>query len=294
MPMPGTYVLAVSGGVDSMAMLHHLHQANPGNWKLVVAHMDHGIRQDSAVDRRLVQAKTKEYGLPFVYKEASLGAEASEALARQARYDFLRQVQRASDARAVVTAHHQDDLLETAIINILRGTGRKGLTALNSRQDTVRPLLDTPKEALIAYAKDQGLVWREDSTNKDQKYLRNYIRARLMPQLNADARQRLLEHIDQLSKINQQLDKSITSQLMAQSSSGSLDRQWFGQLPHIVAREVMASWLRVNGLRSFDRRTLERLVIAAKTSQPNRRYPVIANAYLRVNKHVLALELGER
>src|SRR4051794_19867846 len=121
LPKPGSYVVAVSGGVDSMALLHYL-QTRPGI-KLTVAHFDHGIRDDSPEDRKLAQEVAKSYKLPFVYHEGRLGGEASEATARAARYDFLNKVRRSSQAQAIITAHHQDDLLETAILNMLRGTG---------------------------------------------------------------------------------------------------------------------------------------------------------------------------
>src|SRR5882724_1815869 len=132
---PGRYVVATSGGVDSMALLHLLYQMSrdsDAGWWLTVAHFDHGIRSDSAEDRQLVQAIARQYGLPFVYDEGRLGPGASEATARQARYSFLHQVLGASGARAIMTAHHQDDVLETAIFNLIRGTGRKGLTSLGN------------------------------------------------------------------------------------------------------------------------------------------------------------------
>src|ERR1700712_59168 len=99
---PGTYILAVSGGVDSMVLLHVLAQ-QPG-LQLVVAHLDHGIRTDSAQDRQLVQKTARRLDVPFVYHEAKLGSDASEAAARQARYQFLRTAQQAAGARAIVTA----------------------------------------------------------------------------------------------------------------------------------------------------------------------------------------------
>lgn len=294
LPMPGTYVIAVSGGVDSMALLHNLHTNNPGEWKLIVAHLDHGIREDSFEDRRVVQTAAAHYGLPFVYHEAHLGPGASEAAAREARYDFLRNVQRSSGARAIVTAHHQDDFLETAILNLMRGSGRKGLTALASRHDTVRPLLHVPKEALVAYAKDQGLRWREDITNVDETYLRNYIRARITPRLDTKARRQLLDHLHDLTNLNQDIDSLIFGHLHQQSIGGTIDRRWFNHLPHQVAREVLAGWLRAHGVRGFDSGTIERLVVAAKVSQPERRYPVTGGVYLRVSADLLALEVAER
>lgn len=262
--------------------------------ELVVAHFDHGIRDDSARDRRLVEAFAKANGLKFVYEEAKLGVGASEAKARAARYRFLRKALKDTDSSAIITAHHQDDVLETAIINILRGTGRKGLTSLGNQTDLLRPLLWVPKRDLVAYAKDQGLKWHEDSTNRDDAYLRNYVRHRLLERFDGDSRSRLLEIIAGLSETNRELDTLLVKQLRAQPVSGTLDRQWFNQLPHAAAREVMAAWLRLNGSRGFDSKMLERLVIAAKTAKVGKMFPVQAGVNLKINADNLALSGHER
>lgn len=296
LPTPGGYVVAVSGGVDSMALLHFLRQeaAAHGLWKLTVAHLDHGMREDSSKDRQLVQDIAGQYGLPFVYKEAGLGTGESEAKAREVRYDFLRQVRQASDARAIITAHHQDDVLETAIINLLRGTGRKGLTALSSRHDIKRPFLGIAKKDIIAYAKQQDLTWREDITNQNEAYTRNYVRHRLLNRFTESARAELCHHISDLQKTNHELDSLLTTQLHFQAQAGTLDRRWFNQLPHAVAREVLAAWLRAHGLRDFDRRTLERLVVAAKVAPAGQMFPVRTGRHLRVESKNLALTVPER
>ncbi|HEY5152508.1 MAG TPA: tRNA lysidine(34) synthetase TilS [Candidatus Saccharimonadales bacterium] len=296
LPKPGGYVVAVSGGVDSMALLHMLQAKSrqEDGWKLVVAHLDHGIRPDSADDRRLVQATARDYRLPFVYHEGRLGAGAGEAEARTARYDFLGGVRQASGARAIVTAHHQDDLLETAIINILRGSGRKGLTALSDRPDMARPLLKVPKSELVAYARDQGLRWLEDSTNQDETYLRNYVRRRLLPRFKAADRARLRQIINDLSRTNHELDTLLVNQLHMQTMAGRLDRQWFSHLPHAVAREVMAAWLRAHAAAGFDSKTLERLVVYAKTAAAGKTFPVQAGFNMLVLPDHLALASLER
>ncbi len=292
LPTPGKYVLAVSGGVDSMVLLDMLrHQ--PG-LILTVAHLDHGIRGDSAEDRQLVQQAARRHGLPFVYHEEKLGAGASEAAARTARYAFLRRVQRASGARAIITAHHQDDVLETAILNLMRGSGRKGLTSLGSRHDIERPLLHIPKKDLIAYARDQGLVWREDSTNHNLEYQRNYVRQRLLPRFDEAARTQLLELISDLRTINYELDALLATQLHLQTIGGTLDRQWFNQLPHGVARETMAAWLRAHAAGGFDSRLLERLVVAAKVAAPGKVFDVFQGVKLHIESQYLALQVPER
>ncbi len=292
LPTPGSYVVAVSGGVDSMALLDMLRR-QPG-LELVVAHFDHGIRDDSAEDRKLVQAFAKDNDLRFVYEEGRLGVSASEAKAREARYGFLRKVLNYTDSMAIITAHHQDDVLETAVINILRGSGRKGLTSLGNQTDLLRPLLRVPKRDLVAYAQDHGLKWREDSTNQDETYLRNYVRRRLLTRFDDDGRARLWQIITDLSKTNQELDTLLVKQLQAQPVSGTLDRQWFNHLSHAAAREMMAAWLRLHGSRGFDSKTLERLVVAAKVAAPGKVFPVQAGVNLRVNTEHLALTGPER
>lgn len=298
---PGRYVVAVSGGVDSVALLHLLHAKNLAaaasgkpKSKLIVAHFDHGIRPDSAEDRKLVQAMAKAYGLQFVYDEAKLGPNASEAAARLVRYKFLRSVQKASKSRAIITAHHQDDLIETAILNILRGSGRKGLTALSSRPSLLRPALHIPKTALIDYAKDQGLIWHDDSTNSDPKYMRNYIRQYLLPKVDEQSKQNLRDIITKLQVQNFELDKTLINMLHQQTKAGKIDRNWFNHLPHSVAKEVMATWLRVHGWTQVNRRGLEKLVVAAKVAQPGKEFPLSKNHSLKVGAKYLALTDTER
>lgn len=289
---PGVYVVAVSGGVDSVALLHYL-QSQP-NLKLTVAHFDHGIRGDSEQDRKLVARLAQGYNLPFVFSEGRLGLGASEAVAREARYRFLREVAATVGARAIVTAHHQDDIIETAIINILRGTGRKGLTSLGSSHDFKRPVAHISKPTLVAYAKDNGLVWREDSTNMDQRYLRNYVRHNLANRIVADDRQNFLQNVDALRQTNEELDELLTQTLKAQLANNTIDRNWFIQLPHAVAKEIIATWLRTNGIRDFDKKTLERLVVAAKTGRSGAAFDVLHGVRIWVGIDSLALRGNER
>lgn len=288
----GKYVLAVSGGVDSVSLLRAAKDL-PGV-VLVVAHFDHGIRADSGDDRLFVERLAGNYGLPFVYKEGGLGRSASEAEAREARYRFLHDIRREQRARAIVTAHHRDDVLETAVINLLRGSGRKGLTALSGREHIERPLLDIPKSEILAYAEARGLEWREDSTNRDTDYLRNYVRHRLLPRFDDADRQRLWEIITGLRTTNAELDGLIAGQLAAQPGAGKLDRGWFIGLPHAVAVETLAAWLRGNGLRDFDKRTLERLAVAAKTAAAGKTFDVFKGTVMSVGAHDLALRGPDR
>lgn len=283
---PGSYVVAVSGGVDSVALLDVLRNL-PGV-KLTVAHYDHGIRSDSHLDRELVQAMAKQYRLPFVFHEGRLGNGASEALARSKRYEFLEQVKRAVRADAIITAHHQDDVIETAVINLLRGTGRKGITALKSHRHLVRPLLAVPKDDIRAYARDQGLLWREDSTNQDETLLRNYVRRVILPKLGPAGRQTLLNHINHLSVVNRAIDNDLMIYLHLQPARQTLDRAHFAQLPHSVAREVLAQWLRSHQI-NFDSKSIEAIVIKSKTLAPGKRIDLDAHHRLLIGNDSIVL-----
>jgi tRNA(Ile)-lysidine synthase len=287
----GKYIVAVSGGVDSVVLLHAL-QGRP-ELQLVVAHFDHGIRPDSAQDKLFVQKLAQQHGLPFVTARAELGQGASEATARQARYQFLREVLKTEAAQAMVTAHHQDDLLETAVINMIRGTGRKGLSSLGQTSDLKRPLLGIPKKDLLRYAKEHNLQWREDSTNQDDTYLRNHIRHNVLPRLSEAKRQELLKHITDAAQQNKMLDE-LFKQYLSEQADNQLNRRQFIMLPHDVAREVMATWLRANQLSGFDKKTLERAVWAAKTFHSGQQTAMLAGAYLVVQADSLALTRPER
>lgn len=296
---PGVYVVAVSGGVDSMVLLDLLiEQGNSSQltahssmsrWRFIVAHYDHGIRPDSQLDRELVQKTAERYRLPFVYDEGNLGPKASEATARKARYNFLQRVQASAGAQAIITAHHQDDLIETAILNLLRGTDRKGLSALKSTKQLIRPLLDVSKKELLAYAKTHKLKWREDPTNTDTRYLRNHIRANVVPKLTIKQRQSFINLLAKSRANNTRLDLEIANFLQSQGGSQALDRQAFIDLPHAVAREVMAGWLRQHGIREFDKKSLERLVRAAKTYTPGKQADIDASHKLEIGRQQLKL-----
>ena len=285
---PVSYVVAVSGGVDSVVLLHILARSLPAE-QLVVAHFEHGIRDDSADDLHFVGQLADRYGLRFEFERAGLGKGASEALARQARYDFLRRTKDAHGATHIVTAHHENDVLETAIINLLRGTGRKGLSSLRSHSDLYRPLLSTPKSHIVAYAKKHGLDWHEDSTNASQDYLRNYVRQRIIPKFDDVAKARLRQIITSAHRANAEIDDLLAEQLQSRLQGRHMDRKWFILLPHAVAKEIMASWLRRVGIANFDRRFLEHIVVAAKTFTPGKRFMITSNLAMAVSQDMLTI-----
>lgn len=277
---PGKFVLAVSGGVDSMALLDLL-ASQPGV-QLVVAHFNHGIRPDAGKDEELVRCTAKKLGLPFAVGHGRLGVAASEDQARQARYTFLHKVAKEHSALAIITAHHQDDLVETAILNLMRGTGRRGLSSMLDNPSVLRPLAAISKKDILAYAKNNNLAWREDSTNTDIKYLRNYVRAQVIPKLTAMQKSELLENIDNVAKMQQEATELIATISQSMVKRHHIDRQMYSSLPTKLENELMVFWLRQKRAE-FDRQTVKRLTLGLKTAKAGTRLPVAKGLTLTVD-----------
>ncbi|HEY3221813.1 MAG TPA: tRNA lysidine(34) synthetase TilS [Gemmatimonadales bacterium] len=184
---PGEALVAVSGGADSVALLDLLSGvATELRLTLVVAHVDHGISSDSRTVGRSVKTLAQKYGLPFETIELHLGPDTTETEARRARYAWLRDVQRRRGATYVVTAHHEDDQLETIVLRSLRGSAPAGLAGIapRARGGLVRPLLPFTRRELLAYVTDRGLPIYDDPANADPRHLRSWVRATLLPLLN--------------------------------------------------------------------------------------------------------------
>lgn len=284
---PGKYVVAVSGGVDSVVLLDVLSKLK-GKYELVVAHYDHGIRPGSKQDRLFVGDLAKKYGLDFYFEEGSLGPKASEALAREKRYKFLMKVKDKAGSDGIVTAHHRDDLLETAVINVARGTKRKGLTSLKSTAEVKRPLLDLSKRDLMAYARKHGLDWREDETNSDEKYLRNHIRQSVLPKLDKSQKNELLGAIRTTEALSKQIDDLLIVLGQRIFEDGRIKRNGFAALPHEISKELLADWLRKKQI-AFDSAGLERLVIFAKTAKAGAKTDIEKDCSLKINKDSISL-----
>jgi tRNA(Ile)-lysidine synthase len=184
---PGEALVAVSGGPDSVALLDVLNAITPAlGVTLAVAHADHGIQSDSPTVRQSVAALAKRYGLPFESTELHLGRETTETEARHARYAWLRDVQKRRGATYIVTAHHEDDQVETILLRGLRGSAPAGLAGISARGrgGLVRPLLPFTRSELVAHVTERGLPVYDDPANRDPRHLRSWIRTTLLPLLN--------------------------------------------------------------------------------------------------------------
>ena len=227
------YIVAVSGGVDSVVLLHKLVMA--GEHELIVAHFDHGIRPESDADARFVEGLAQSHGLEFQLRREVLGARASEALARERRYAFLHELTEQYDAQ-IVTAHHQDDVVETIAINLIRGTGWRGLAVFGSHNNIVRPLLDMTKQEIYDYALRHTLEWVEDETNQTDDYLRNRLRKKLT-RLPIATRRKLLGLWQRQLALRSEIEHE--EQIILAKTSGQYSRYFFTHIPDDVAVELL-------------------------------------------------------
>ncbi len=279
-----TFILAVSGGVDSVVLLHRLMANKPLKIQYIVAHFDHGIRKDSAADAKFVQSLADRYDLPCVIGQGKLGAKASEADARSARYAFLRELMRKHKAEKIVTAHHQDDLLESMVLGMMRSSGYRSLVPM-SATDVLRPLIHKRKPELVEYAKQHKLSWRDDPSNTDETYLRNYVRKHVMPKLEP-ARQKLLQ-------INVELkDKLVDIDMRTASlvpTNNTLSRPRYVIMPYRVLCEVSRAWLQRSGVQEVDRSMINRMAIAIKTLPVGKKVDIAKGLWLESQPQVLLL-----
>lgn len=263
------------------------------NWPddFVVAHLDHGIRPESAADAAFVKKRCKDYGVRCIISAAKLGSGISEEIARMARQIFFDSVVVDWDLKCTkqslrrlrwtgqteqyeirrVTAHHQDDLLETAIMFMLRGTGWRGLASMTD-DEIIRPLLDWTKVEITKYMLEHDLPWVQDQTNFSPQYFRNRIRMMLESWPDSD-KARLLSLIDDQRQLVPSIDKATTdyicnhAQLATSNGAAEINRYDIIMLPDNVALEV----LRLLTSGNLTRPQLTKLLLFIRTAKPNKK-----------------------
>lgn len=252
------YLVAVSGGVDSVVLLDMLVKRQQA--ELIVAHFDHGIRPDSRGDAEFVERLATLYGVSFVSKREELGKGASEELARARRYAFLREQAKKHKA-IIVTAHHKDDLIETITINIYRGTGWRGL-AVFGNQAIFRPLLSLTKDDIYEYALKNNLEWVEDSTNRETLYLRNRLRVALS-KVSLPNKEKLEALWGEQKELRDEIDKEARELIQSPYS-----RYFFTSIDTPVAVELLRQALLADTNKALTRPQLDRALLAIKTAKP--------------------------
>lgn len=258
LPENTTIIVGISGGPDSVFLLHYLHWLRPQkNLTLVAAHLDHGWRADSFQDSLFCQELCTSLEIPLVVTHLSDLAIApknngsQEEQGRRARRLFFEHVCQTHNGNAIALAHHADDQQETFFIRLLRGASLPGLTGIKAHHGLyIRPLLHTPKQEILTWLEQHAIPYLIDPTNTSPRYLRNRIRATVIPALRAsdvrfdDTFARTLEQLQATEDFLQTLTLETFQHLVGnyQTLSG-LNLEKFLHVHPIMQQRILLYWL---------------------------------------------------
>ncbi|MCW8921447.1 MAG: tRNA lysidine(34) synthetase TilS [Sedimenticola sp.] len=280
-PPPTGYLVGFSGGLDSQVLLHALVALQSQlSQPIRAVHTDHGLQPQSADWAAHCRLICDTYQIPLTDCQLNLKplkGESLEAVAREARYRAF--AQELNPGEMLLTAHHQDDQVETLLLQLLRGAGLSGLAAMPeltgfAQGFHARPLLGYSRADLEAYAREQGLEWIEDGSNLDRSFDRNYLRHEVLPLLmnrwpaTAKTVSRSARHCAEADHL---LDDLLGEKLepLIQSHDGSLSIQGLQELPRHYVGPLLRVWIKCRNFRLPDTVTLGRIVNEVLPAPPD-------------------------
>ena len=283
-----TLVVGLSGGADSVALLDALALLRgPRGFRLVAAHLDHGLRRASADDAAFCAALCRHLDVPLRTGAADVRGRAGredgglEAAGRRARYLFLRRVAREEQAAAIAVAHTRDDQAETLLLRLLRGAGATGLSAMRARRGRLlRPLLAVSRDEVVAHLHARSLEWREDPSNADPVHMRNRVRHELLPYLESRFNPRARAVIaraasllaDEAAHLRREAAALLAASARRDGDALVLHRAALARAPVPVARAAVREAVRrCGGLRGVGSVHVERVVALARGPAPSGR-----------------------
>ena len=249
-----TYLVGVSGGRDSMALLQWL--LDGGCRQLVVCHLDHGIRPASAADAAFVKAHAHVLRLPEFIERVQVTGTSLEAAAREARYRFFSRAARAYDCDRIILAHHADDQVETFLFNLLRG-GPSAMKSSSTRTvdgialTLLRPLLGVWREEIDAFIAQNHVPFCEDESNTDIRFTRNRLRHESIPALSAAMGRDVRRAVWRAAEILAAEDEFLASHPALANPPAELEVAALRALPLALQRRLVHGWLVSRGVASI-------------------------------------------
>ncbi|HEX4138907.1 MAG TPA: tRNA lysidine(34) synthetase TilS [Candidatus Methylacidiphilales bacterium] len=271
---------AISGGIDSVALLHALVAAGR---KPTVLHFDHGWRQESAADAKWVRNLARGLGLKCILgKMRATKSHAREAAARAARYAFFAQAARKLRTPHLVLAHHADDQVETFLLQLLRGSGAagRGMDPVTTRDGLVlhRPWLALWKKDILAYARQRKLTWRDDPTNADTRHRRNLLRRDVLPYLRKKIGPHVESNLWRAAEIARAESEWLDALCAQAAPSAELAVKPLRSAPPAQQRRSILRWLQSRGIADITFANVEAIRALLTQRDP-------AKINLSANKH---------
>ena len=249
--LPESLLVGVSGGVDSMALLHAL--VRIGRTPAVL-HFDHGWRAASGSDAAFVKEQARKLGLKCIagkMRKSSRGHR--EADARAARYAFFAKAARRLRIPHLVLGHHADDQVETFLMQLLRGSGAagRGMDLVSERGGLLlhRPWLGVWKKEIVAYTRRHKLTWREDATNSDTRHRRNLIRRQVLPYLRKQFGRQVVENLFRAAEIARAESEWLDTLCAETAREAELSAKALRAAPLAQQRRTLLRWLQGRGVK---------------------------------------------
>ena len=255
MVQPGqTVAAALSGGRDSVCLLHVLHRLSVKlSFKLMAIHVHHGLREEADADEAFCRELCSRWGIPLLVTKVDTPArvketgESVEEAARNLRYTALEELVKTGTVHRIALAHHQQDQAETVLLHLLRGSGLTGLCGMRAKRlPYIRPLLEVSADEIEKYLKENDLPHVEDVTNHDTAYRRNHIRHQLLPLLQQEYNPEIVRALAQMAANLQEEETYLERQTPDVSEEISIG--WLLQYPVNLQKRILRKWLRKQGL----------------------------------------------
>lgn len=277
-------LIGFSGGYDSLCLTDILHKSG---CEIMAIHLNHNWRgEESLRDENFCRDFCAERGIPFYSETLSESIPHTEAAAREARYEFFERCTEKFKAKAVFTAHNLDDLAETVLYRIFKGTGITGLNAIQEKRGIFyRPLLNASRNEIEKYCKEKNLTAIFDSSNNDTRYKRNFIRKKIIPQI-AEINTNYLQSIRNLAQNAEETNEIVDEYMTKIKAETKNSTERFLQLGNSVQNNLIHDFFIKNNLE-YDREKITSIVDFIKensTSKSGKTKSVTKDLWIFANR----------